>query len=220
MAYRVVASSALLMLLCADHTATAQGKVTSTQLSAIVSVLGVASVHPVDETNVGSVYLDRGLGGVGPGAALMFEVVAPAGPTVIIEASAADLDVRQTGRMIDGNNAGSGGATRTIRDPLCSTLGGFTFGHHPTTVAVAVGIGYVDPVPSLNGQGTDRLDDTVDNHLAFVVGAHVRRVFDGRFSVVASVRYARVSRTPNAEYVGLSPHIVRIGAGISLRVGH
>jgi hypothetical protein len=220
MTCRVVATSALLILLCAGHTATAQSNVPRARPSATVSVLGLASIHPVDESHYGAVYLDRGLGGVGPGAALMFEVVAPAGPTVVVEASASDLDVRQTGRIIDGHDAGSGGVTRTIRDPLCAILGGFTIGHHATTAAVVVGVGYVNPVPSSTGQDNDRFDGPADSHFAFVTGAHVRRALQGRLSVVASARYARVGRAPKTEYIGLSPHIIRIGAGISLRVGH
>ena len=75
-------ASALLFVLISATVLSAQGAATGERPLLTMSVLGVASVHPVDDTYVGGPYLDRGLGGVGPGAALMVEFVAPTGPTV------------------------------------------------------------------------------------------------------------------------------------------
>lgn len=209
----VAIPSALLAGLFAAQNAAAQGNASGRRLSSSVSVLGLASVHPVDDTYVGGPYLDHGLGGLGPGAALMFELVAPTGPTLVVEGSVANVEVNQTGRLVDGRDTGSGGATGRLRDPMLAVLGGLTFGRYATTAAVVVGAGYADTVPAVNGRRIDRFDDPAvtegAGHLAFVSGVHARRAFEGRVSLIASARYALVHRSRRAKELGVSRHVVR-----------
>ena len=77
----------------------------------------------------------------------MFDLVAATGPTLVVEFSAASVEVFQTGRLVGGQDTGAGGASGRLRDPMLSILGGFTFGR-ATTTTVVVGPGYVDAMPT------------------------------------------------------------------------
>jgi hypothetical protein len=220
---RAFVASALLFVLISATVSSAQGPATGERPSLTLSVLGVASVHPVDDTYVGGPYLDRGLGGVGPGAALMVDFVAPTGPTIVLEVSAAAVDVFQTGRLVDGRDAGAGGAEGRLKDPMASVLGGFTFGTATTTALSLVGgVAYVDPVPTQGGQRIDRFDDPAvkegAGRLALGGGFHARRPLGGRMSLIASVRYALLPRSRRAQELGVSRHVIRLALGVSVRV--
>ena len=207
----------------AATTATAQSTASGRRPTAAISVLGLASIHPVDDTYVGGPYLDRGLGGVGVGAAMMFEVVAPTGPSLVVEGSAANVEVEQTGRLVNGRDTGSGGATGRLRDPILAVLGGITVGQGATTVAILAGAGYVDAVPAVNGRRIDRFDDPAveegAGHMALVGGLNFKRASEGRVSLVLTARYALVQRSRRAQELGVSRHVVRLGVGASVRVG-
>jgi len=213
---------ALALVLLAATSSSAQGPATAKRPSVNLSVLGLASIHPVDDAYVGGPYLDRGLGGVGPGAAVMVDLVGPTGPTLAVEFSAANVDVFQTGRLVGGQDTGAGGATGRLRDPMLSILGGFTFGR-TTTTTVVVGPGYVDAVPTQDGERIDRFDDPAveegAGQIAVGGGLHSRRALGHRVSLVASARYARVPRSLRAQELGVSPHVFRLGLGLSLRLG-
>jgi hypothetical protein len=220
---RASVASAFMLVLVSATVSSAQGPATRERLSLRLSVLGVASIHPVDNTLVGWPYLDRGLGGVGPGATLMVDFVAPTGPTVVFEVSAAAVDVFQTGRLVDGRDAGVGGATGRLRDAMASILGGFTFGTAATTgLSLVGGVAYVDPVPAQGGQRIDRFDDPAvkegAGRVALVGGFHTRRPLGGRMSLVASARYALLPRSRRAQELGVSRHVIRLGLGLSVRV--
>ena len=186
-------------------------------------MLGVASVHPVDDTYVGHPYLDHGLGGVGPGMALMVDLVTPTGATFLAEVSAANVEVFQTGRLVDGRDTGVGGAIGRLRDPMVSVLGGFTFGRAAAAMSLVGGAAYADTVPSQDGRRIDRFDDPAveegAGHFALVAGCHARRAVKERLSLVASARYALLPRSRRAQELGASPHIFRLGLGLSVRLG-
>ena len=211
------------LVLLAATPSSAQATATGESPSWQVSILGLASIHPVDGSYVGAPYLDHGLGGVGPGVAVMVDVVAATGPTLVVEFSVADVEVFQTGRLVDGRDTtGAGGATGRLRDPMVSILGGYTFGSAATTTLVA-GAGYADTVPTQDDERIDRFDDPAvqegAGHLAIVGGAHARRALSDRFALVASGRYALVPRSRRAEELGASRHLFRLGLGLSIRVG-
>jgi hypothetical protein len=209
---------AVLIGVLAATNATAQEGAAKRHPTAAVSILGLASIHPVDDAYVGGPYLDRGLGGVGIGAAVMLEFVAASGLSLVVEGSAAHVEVEQTGRLVDG-----GRAIGRLRDPMLAVLGGFAVASHATTVAVLAGAGYADGVPAVDGRRIDRSDDPAvkegAGHLAFVSGLNVRRTATGRTSLVLSARYALVPRSRRAQELGVSRHIIRLGAGVSVQLG-
>lgn len=212
-----------MLVLIAATNASAQRPATGERPSVMLSVLGLASVHPVDDTYVGGPYLDHGLGGVGPGAALMIDLVATTGPTLVVEVSAANVEVFQTGRLVDGRDTGAGGATGRLRDPMLSVLGGFTFGRAAIATTLVVGAGYADTVPTQDGLRIDRFEDPAveegAGHLAVVGGVHARRALGNRVSLIASARYALAPRSRRAQELGVSRHVFRLGLGLSVRFG-
>ena len=177
----------------------------------------LASWHPVDHSYIGEPYLDKGLGGIGPGVSASVSVVAPSGPTIALEFSTAAIEVRQSGRLVSGT------ATGRLRDSVVSLLAGFTA--RPSSrseIALLAGVGLAIGGVSQGGVAIDAADDPAvregDGPIGFIAGVCVGRAITRRMRMVGSARYVVLPRSRRAEELGVSHHIVRVGAGIELRL--
>jgi hypothetical protein len=179
-----------------------------------VSVQGIASWQPVDDTYVGGPYLDKGLGGVGPGVALGIDLTARRF-AFAAEYSWAAIDVIQTGRLVSGTAEGQ------LRDSVLSFLAGPVWSSPNASIAALAGLSLGPRQPQQNGVSIDTWPDPAANEgkglIAFTAGALVHGPRTGRVGLVASAKYSLLPRTRRAQELGVGPHVLRFGAGV--RVG-
>src|SRR5678810_820873 len=94
-----------------------------------IAIEGLISIQPINDTWVGSPYLDVGIGGIEPGVAGGVNVIFDNGFTVMGEVSTTTaFEQFQQGRLIwpniDAFHSGSG--TTRLRDTLFSGVVGYT----------------------------------------------------------------------------------------------
>lgn len=181
-----------------------------------LTVQGLASVQPSVGT-YGPPYLDKGLGGIGPGLAVGIEGSAR-GFVAGAEFSTATIEVDHTGRAVGG------AATGRLRDSLISFRAGAILGaSQEASVAGVAGLSIVAGTPALDGVPIEPSfvangQRGTPGRLAFTAGLHGDRRFGGRASLLISVRYSDRSRDRAAEALEVGPHIVRLGVGIRFRM--
>jgi hypothetical protein len=180
-----------------------------------ITIQSLASVQPVDDSYVGSPYLDKGLGGVGPGLAAGLRVGAHR-LDFAFEFSTAAVKVRQTGRLVSGTAVGQ------LRDSLVSFLAGASvWSSAQGAVVPLAGVSFVAGEPAQDGVPIDARSDPAahenNGSLAFTGGVDVVRRLAGRFGLIASARYSALPRSRRAAELGVSAHVFRFGAG--LRIG-
>src|SRR6185295_8425348 len=112
-------SRAIVMLTAAAALAAPAG-VSAQSADVGLNTAGLVSFQPIDSTYVGpsGPYLDRGLGGVGPGFSVGLDVAANQ-LALMVEYSTAWLSAVQQGRLVDG-----GHGTGRLRDSMLTGLAG------------------------------------------------------------------------------------------------
>ena len=187
-----------------------------------VSVAGLISIQPVDDVYVGSPYLNEGIGGIGPGIGAGLNVITPAGFVAAVEYSAARFELEQHGRLVGGSfpNEQVPHTTR-LHDSLLTALGGVSFESGETRLLVLGGVGARLDSPTIDGDPREASETNHDRGWPVVPtgGLDVLRSLNTRVSAAFGVRYAFNDRAENHRYLGIGPHILRIGAGIRVRIG-
>jgi hypothetical protein len=174
---------------------------------AALTVVGLTTVQPVDNTYVGWPYLDRGLGGIGLGAAAGLNILTPSAFAATLEVSTASVSASQTGRLVGGSAEG------TLRDTLLSMLAGIST--NSRAVLLQAGVSWLAATPRLNDID---VDDPGAQHLAFTAGFDGARPVGARTAIVANVRYSIVPRTTRLVQIGVGRQIVRAGVGVRVRL--
>ena len=183
-----------------------------------VAIQGLASVQPADDSYVGSPYLDKGIGGVGPGLAVGLNVVTRRRLALTFEFStAAALEAKQSGRLVSGTAVGR------VRDSLFSFLAGApVWSFSKAEITALAGLSLVTGTLTQNGVPIDAHDDPAahegDGLIAFTGGANVGHAVNRRIRVVGNIRYSAIRRSRRAEELGVGAHIIRVGAGVEVRL--
>lgn len=196
----------LLVITAASEPAVAQ----TSETRVAVTGAGLLSVQPVDDFYVGPVgpYLDKGLGGAGPGASAGLTVVTGGRLALTFEYSTAWLAVEQAGRLVSG-----GRGTGRLRDSMLTALVGAHTGMGATTTQALAGISRLMTTPTSSG---DPIDDpgTDSRRLVFTAGLDVVTRLGSRSSLVVSGRGYFVDRSARTRELGVGRYIFRIGAGL------
>jgi hypothetical protein len=176
---------------------------------AALTVVGLTTIQPADNTYVGASgpYLDRGLGGIGFGAAAGLNVLTPSRFAATLEVSTASVSASQRGRLVGGSAEG------TLRDTLVSMLAGIST--NSRAALLQAGVSWLVATPRLNDVD---VDDPEARHLAFTAGFDGAHPVGARTAVVANVRYSIVPRTTRIVQIGVGRQIVRAGVGVRVRL--
>ena len=176
---------------------------------AALTVVGLTTIQPADHTYVGpdGPYLDRGLGGIGFGAAAGLTVLTPIRFAATLEVSTASVSASQRGRLVGGSAEG------TLRDTLVSMLAGIST--NSRAVLLQAGVSWLAATPRLNDID---VDDPDARHLAFTAGFDGAHPVGTRTAIVANVRYSIVPRTTRIVQIGVGRQMVRAGVGVRVRL--
>jgi hypothetical protein len=183
---------------------------------------GLISIQPVDDAYVGGPYLNEGIGGAGFGFGAGINVITPVGFVAAVEYSTARFEQEQYGRLVGGGYATEAVPhTTRLHDSLLTVLGGVALGAGPTRVVVQGGLSAKLDSPTVNGEPREASEVNRDQGLPFVPtgGLDLLRSLSPRASAMFSVRYSFTDRAENHQYLGIGPHILRVGAGLRVRVG-
>lgn len=182
----------------------------------VVSAEALASIHPIDDAYVGLPYLDRGLGGVAPGAAvaltLRHRMFAAS-----LEWSAAHLEVEQRGRLAKEASTGR------LRDSLLSLLAGVEVPAGRFHFRLVAGLSRVGGAPASDGVSIDETPEGVPFRegaadYAPTAGFDLTRGWKDRVDLLGTLRYSHIGRSEGARQRGAGPHVLRVGVGLSFRV--
>jgi hypothetical protein len=201
-------------------------RVTLAQSDAGITVAGLLSLQPVNDTYIGNPYLDAGIGGVAPGISVGADFIAANGFAAIGEVSTTlAFEQVQTGRLVWANRSNfshEGTATTRLRDTLVSALAGYAVSTATSHVVVSGGLSYVRTTLK---QDELVVEDQVGDfglggkrRFAPTVGLDWRRRLSGHVAMFASARYAWLGRAEVADQTGAGEHIVRVGAGLRVRI--
>jgi len=176
----------------------------------IVALTGaaLASVQPADNTYVGpgGPYLDRGLSGVGFGAAAGMLIIqgrlAAAG-----ELSTGSVAATQQGRLVGGTS------DSTLRDTMASGLVGIAT--ESQRLIALIGISWLGSTAALNGVAGS---DPDAGHIGLTGGVDLSTNASSRVALVGTVRYSFVARSQHLQQLGVGSQIVHAGFGIRLRL--
>lgn len=178
------------------------------------SVQGLVSWHPVRRNIAGPPYLDRGLGGPGPGFAAGMDVTI--GRLAIdVEHSRSQVSVTQTGRLAGGTSTG------TLADPLVTLLAGINV---PSTtrasLTLSAGISVVTSQPERDGAPISDWDGISPRtrSVGLTTGFRYGRDGAGRLGWTITGRYSHLPRSRAAAALGVSAHVIRLGAGVRFRL--
>jgi hypothetical protein len=193
----IAAACAILLFAAADARA---------QTEVGIQALGLVSVQPVDESWVGMPYLNEGLGGIGPGFGAGINAVMPNRLTISAEFTMAWFSKLQEGRLVSGSREGVT-AVNTLHDALLSGLIGYSQRDGNTEVRYLIG-------------GATLLSDRSKAGAPVVVtgGIDVLQAFSRRASLVVTARYTYVPRNGDGTSLAAGPHVMRVGAGVRIRV--
>jgi hypothetical protein len=187
-----------------------------------ISGVGLVSIQPIDDAYVGSPYLSEGIGGLGPGFGAALNVIAPNGFVVVGEFSTARYSEELSGRLVEGCtlNTFCVAHTTTLRDSILSGLVGYANTDGRTRVQFVGGIGAKLDSPAVEGDPREPSETNHDRGLPFVLtgGFDVMQSVNARAALVVGARYAYAQRAENQRYLGIGPHILRVSAGMRVRL--
>ena len=187
-----------------------------------ISGVGLVSLQPIDDAYVGSPYLSEGIGGFGPGFGAALNVIAPNGFVVVGEFSTARYSEELSGRLVEGCtlNTFCVAHTTTLHDSILSGLVGYADTDGRTRVQFVGGIGAKLDSPAVEGDPREPSETNHDRGLPFVLtgGLDVMQSVNARVAVVVGARYAYAQRAENQRYLGIGPHILRVSAGMRVRL--
>jgi hypothetical protein len=175
---------------------------------------GLVSIQPVDPLYVGpeGPYLDRGLGGSGPGLAMGVNVVKDR-LALVFEYNTAWLSVAQQGRLVNG-----GSGTGRLRDSMLTALAGAQVGRRRTRAQLLGGLSYRMGTPSSNGvPRPDPAGEAFRGILTF--GTDVITFIGPRASLLVMGRvYPWIQRGDSARQLGVGGNVFRAGVGVRLSI--
>ena len=180
-----------------------------------ISATGIASIQPIDDAYVGNPYLNEGIGGVGPGFGAGISVIFPNGFRAAVEYSTARFTREQTGRLVP---AADDSSTTRLHDSLLSFLGGWWIGSGNTRLQLVAGAGARLDLPTIDGFEIIIPDHESALPFAPTGGLDLHRRLSPRTSAFVSARYAFIERVENIRYLGIGPHVVRVGGGVRVRL--
>jgi hypothetical protein len=202
----------LLLLSCA---CAQPGSAAAQDVDVGISGTVLASIQLIDDAYVGGPYLNEGIGGVGPGVGAGVSVIFPNGFVAAVEYSTARFTREQTGRLVP---AADDSSTTRLHDSLLSVLGGWWIGSGNTRLQILAGASARLDLPTIDGFEIIIPDNESAFPFAPTGGADVHRRLSPRSSVFVSARYAFIDRVENIRYLGIGPHVVRVGGGIRVRL--
>lgn len=135
-----------------------------------------------------------------------------------VEYGFARIDVMQTGRLVSGT------AQEQLRDQLFSVLaGGSAWSSPDASFFVLAGVSLVADQPRQNGVPLDEGEPPAAQEgrgrTGVSVGAnYVTHLRQQRVDVVVSGRYSVLPRSRRARELGVSTQVLRIGAGVRVRL--
>ena len=178
------------------------------------------AVQPVDDAYVGGPYLSEGIGGFAPGFGAGVSIIAPGGLVVAAEWSTARFEQEQSGRLVGGGfpNESIPHATR-LHDSLLSGLVGYAWSAGTTRVVILGGVSAKLDEPTIDGEPREPFE--VEPEVFPLIptgGLDVVKSLNSRTALVVGGRYSFVDRHENHIYLGIGRHVLRIAAGIRVRL--
>jgi hypothetical protein len=186
-----------------------------------ISGVGLLAIQSVDDAYVGSPYLSEGIGGLAPGFGAGVSIVAPARFVVAVELTTARFEQQQSGRLVGGGFPGdSVPHTTRLHDTLLSGLVGYAWLARTTRVVILGGLSAKLDDPTVDGEPREPFDVEGEEPLPFVPtgGGDVLISLNSRTALSVGARYSFVDRPENHRYLGIGRHILRIAAGIRVRI--
>jgi hypothetical protein len=202
----------LLLLSCA---CALPGSASAQDVDVGISGTALASIQPIDEAYVGGPYLSEGIGGVGPGFGAGVSVMFANGFMAAVEYSTARFTREQTGRLVP---AADDSSTTRLHDSLLSFLGGWWIGSGDTRLEILAGASARLDLPTIDGFEIIVPDDESAFPFAPIGGVDVHKLLSRRASLFVSARYAYLDREENIRYLGVGPHVLRVGGGVRVRL--
>ena len=183
-----------------------------------ISGAGLLSIQPIDDAYVGGPYLNEGIGGIGPGFAAAVDMTSPRGLVAGVEFSTAYYELQQSGRLVGSPPGGT--VTTRLRDSLVSGLVGFSLTPGRTSMYLRAGAGVVIGAPTVNGVEVMESAGDGSSHLplALTGGVDLRRGLSPRTSLIITARYAFLARDESLRFLGIGPHVLRVGGGVRVRL--
>lgn len=205
---------------CATAVAALMSAEAAAQTDVGVSGSALISIQPIDDAYVGGPYLSEGIGGGAAGFGAGLSVIAPNGFVVAAEWSTARFEQEQSGRLVGGAfpNESVPHTTR-LHDSLLSGLVGYAWSAGRTRVVVLGGLGVKLDEPTIDGEPREPFE-VGDEPLPFVPtgGLDVLQPLNSRTAFIAGARYSYIDRAENHRYLGIGGHVLRLGAGIRVRL--
>lgn len=185
-----------------------------------ISGVGLLAVQPVDDAYVGGPYLSEGIGGFAPGFGAGLSIIAPGGLVVAAEWSTARFEQQQSGRLVGGAfpNETVPHTTR-LHDSLLSGLVGHAWSAGTTRVVILGGVSAKLDEPTINGEPREPFEVEPDV-FPFIPtgGVDVLKSLNSRTAFIVGGRYSFVDRHENHQYLGIGRHVLRIAAGIRVKL--
>jgi len=161
----------------------------------------------------GPPYLDRSLAGFGPGFGIGIDRFR--GPFALaVEFTTARIEADLVGRSVPGGDLRG---TGVLRDDIFSVLAGVRTTAPGLSVVGLAGLGFASAGASVRSTGPARTEH--DWPLAFTGGMDFVGSPTGRLALLVSARYTYRHRGEFARALEVGPHIVRVGAGVRIRLG-
>ena len=186
-----------------------------------VSGVGLLSIQLVDEAYVGSPYLSEGIGGLAPGFGAGVSIITSSGFVVAGELTTARFTQEQSGRLVEGCTGTSPCVDHTtkLHDSLLSGLVGYAWSGGNTRVMILGGASAKLDEPTIDGEPREPFE-VGDEPFPFVPtgGVDVLQSLNSRTALIVGARYSFIDRAENHQYLGIGPHVLRIAAGIRVRL--
>jgi hypothetical protein len=183
-----------------------------------ITGLGLISLQPIDDSYVGGPYLSEGIGGAAPGFGVALNAVMPSGFVVLGELTTARFEQEQSGRLVPGSDGGSHSVVTELHDTIVSALIGQAVAAGRTRFQFVAGVGMVVDSPMVGD--IDLYEHGGEDPSRFVLtgGIDMLHPVASRAGVALTARYSHIGRIEQAQYLGIGPHIFRLGAGIRVKL--
>jgi|RhiMethySRZTD1v2_1073278.scaffolds.fasta_scaffold450240_2 hypothetical protein len=186
-----------------------------------ISGFGLLAIQPIDDAYVGSPYLSEGIGGPAPGFGGGLSIIAPGGFVAAVELSTARYEQEQSGRLVGGAFPNdSVPHTTRLHDSLLSGLIGYAWSARATRVVILGGLSAKLDEPTIDGEPREPFDVEGEERLRFVPtgGADLLKSLNSRTALIVGGRYSFVDRPENHRYLGIGRHVMRVAAGVRVRI--
>lgn len=186
-----------------------------------ISGVGLLAIQPVDDAYVGSPYLSEGIGGFAPGFGAGVSIIAPGGFVVAAELTTARFEQEQSGRLVrTGFPDDSVPHATRLHDSLLGGFVGYAWLARTTRVLILGGLSAKLDEPTIDGEPREPFDVEGGELLPFVptAGIDMLKSLNSRTAFIVGGRYSFVDRPENHRYLGIGPHVLRLTAGIRVRV--